>query len=72
MVCCGVCRPESQGKAPAYSIVLSGGYKDDHDQGVTSEYTGEGGQDGSKRQASHGNVRDIWGPEHLHHLQKHC
>jgi hypothetical protein len=29
----------------AYAIVLSGGYKDDHDTGQELWYTGEGGQE---------------------------
>jgi hypothetical protein len=36
-------------KTGAYAIVLSGGYKDDHDKGAELWYTGEGGQKGKKQ-----------------------
>ena len=34
--------------APAYAIVMSGGYRDDIDEGIEIDYTGEGGQKGGK------------------------
>ncbi|KAL0021355.1 hypothetical protein WJX77_007695 [Trebouxia sp. C0004] len=34
--------------SPAYAIVMSGGYKDDVDEGLMIDYTGEGGQTGGK------------------------
>ena len=33
---------------PAYAIVMSGGYKDDFDEGLMIDYTGEGGQTAGK------------------------
>lgn len=39
-VCLACC---SQGAA-AYAIVMSGGYRDDKDDGIEIDYTGEGGQ----------------------------
>ena len=40
----------------AYAIVMSGGYKDDDDEGVELWYTGEGGQKGSKQVRGGGGV----------------
>ncbi len=40
------------GEQGAESIVLSGGYEDDRDEGALIIYTGEGGQDSSKRQVA--------------------
>ncbi len=37
---------------PAYSIVLSGNYSDDHDAGEIIDYTGQGGQDKDGRQVN--------------------
>lgn len=52
----GVHRPQVSGihgrqEEGAYSIVLSGGYEDDQDDGDTFMYTGSGGRDlsGNKR-----------------------
>ena len=33
---------------PAYCIVMSGGYRDDIDEGLEIDYTGEGGQTNGK------------------------
>lgn len=42
-----VCAMCSKG-FPAYAIVMSGGYKDDVDEGLMIDYTGEGGQTAGK------------------------
>ena len=34
--------------SPAYCIVMSGGYRDDVDEGLEIDYTGEGGQTNGK------------------------
>lgn len=43
---------DGQKMSIALSIVVSGGYEDDFDEGETLTYTGEGGQDDKKRQCS--------------------
>ncbi|MCA1278927.1 YDG/SRA domain-containing protein [Saccharopolyspora sp. 7B] len=45
-------------KEGAESIVVSGGYEDDEDQGHTIIYTGHGGQDERKRQIRHQSFDD--------------
>ena len=40
---------DGRGDAPAYAIVLSGGYVDDEDNGTSFIYSGEGGQSGGKQ-----------------------
>jgi putative restriction endonuclease len=54
---------------PAESIVISGGYEDDEDFGDTIIYTGQGGQDSSKKQiqdqeVTRGNRALIFSEEH--------
>lgn len=54
---------------PAESIVISGGYEDDEDFGDTIIYTGQGGQDASKKQVqdqevTRGNRALIFSEEH--------
>lgn len=44
-----MCFIDCRGDAPAYAIVLSGGYKDDRDEGSSFWYTGEGGQKAGKQ-----------------------
>ncbi len=46
--------------APAYAIVMSGGYKDDVDEGLMIDYTGEGGQTGGKHVRCHPCLRQQW------------
>lgn len=54
---------------PAESIVISGGYEDDEDYGDTIIYTGQGGQDASKKQVqdqeiTRGNRALVFSEEH--------
>ncbi|XP_071719757.1 histone-lysine N-methyltransferase family member SUVH9-like [Rutidosis leptorrhynchoides] len=43
----------SNGEPVATSVIVSGGYEDDEDQGDVIVYTGHGGQDGNSRQVVH-------------------